>query len=188
MELNKLKFNESDFIGKDVSSLPDRVVGRSEYLKKMFDNVAKNELALGRFNSLIDELEKLLSPVYFHAESRAPGAVSSALTLSFGTPEYNFGGFELKNGTHLTVPASGIYLFSINIQGSGGTGKDIRFFIRPGAQGCTIAPQAGDKISVAGCTAFLYKKKGESVYVECAPLGSFTLNFSELTAALLCPC
>lgn len=62
MDFKSLKFNETDFIGKDISSLPDRVVGKAEYLKKMFDNIAKNEIALGRFNELLDALDGCFKP------------------------------------------------------------------------------------------------------------------------------
>lgn len=188
MDLSKLKFNESDFIGKDVSSLPNRVVGRADYLKKMFDNVAKNEIALGRFNDLIDELEKIFSPAYFLAKSAEAKAMpQSNFNVSFGTPEKNLGGFEFTSGTHIKLPKTGIYLFSFNAAASYGEGKDVRFFIRPGSEGCTAVPKATDKMSLACCTAVLYKQKGESVYIECAPLSAFTLNTREISALLLCP-
>ncbi len=57
-----LKFKESEFIGKDISSLPDNPIAAgmsSAELKARFDAVAKTELALGRFNELMDKLDEL---------------------------------------------------------------------------------------------------------------------------------
>ena len=56
MAIQDLKFKESDFVGKDVSSLPDQIEGQAEFVKARIDNVPKNMIALGRFNGLIDEL------------------------------------------------------------------------------------------------------------------------------------
>lgn len=56
MSLEELKFSESEFAGRDIASLDDRPKMAASELKAMFDNVGKNMLALGRFNTLIDEL------------------------------------------------------------------------------------------------------------------------------------
>lgn len=56
MAIQDLKFKESDFVGKDVSSLPDQIEGQAEFVKARIDNVPKNMIALGKFNDLIDEL------------------------------------------------------------------------------------------------------------------------------------
>lgn len=56
MGIENLKFKESDFIGQDVASLPDTISGDAEFLKNRFDNIAKNMIALGRWNELIDYL------------------------------------------------------------------------------------------------------------------------------------
>ncbi len=53
MNFKELQFQESDFTGKDIASLPDRVVGSAEELKARFDYIAKEMLALGRFNELL---------------------------------------------------------------------------------------------------------------------------------------
>lgn len=186
MDLSKLKFNESDFLGKDVASLPDRVVGRADYLKKMFDNVAKNEIALGRFNSLIDELVKITSPVYFSAKSAEAKNIISNTAVEFPLISHNLGGFELENYNLLKIPESGIYLITFSANGTYGQDKDVRFFIRPGDEGCTVRPLSGNGKSIAGsCSAVLYKEKGDAIYIDCLPLGSFTLNDAELTATLL---
>ena len=55
----ELKFNEAEFTGRDIASLPDRPGDAgitTEQLKAMFDNVGKNLIALGKFNQLIDAL------------------------------------------------------------------------------------------------------------------------------------
>lgn len=57
--IKDLKFNSADFSGKDISSLPDRpgdsgITGAE--LKARFDQIPKMMVALGGFNSLIDEL------------------------------------------------------------------------------------------------------------------------------------
>lgn len=56
MAIQDLKFTESEFVGEDISSLPNQVVGQAEFLKAKFDNIGKNKVALGKFNDLIDEL------------------------------------------------------------------------------------------------------------------------------------
>ena len=58
MALSDLKFEESDFAaeGTSVSSLPDKVIGQASYIKGVFDNIAKNMIALGKWNELIDLL------------------------------------------------------------------------------------------------------------------------------------
>lgn len=56
MAIQDLKFKESDFVGKDVSSLPDQIEGQAEFIKARIDNVPKNMIALGRFNDLVDEV------------------------------------------------------------------------------------------------------------------------------------
>ena len=56
MALVDLKFKESDFVGQDISSLPNQVRGQAEFAKGRMDNVAKNMIALGKFNDLIDAL------------------------------------------------------------------------------------------------------------------------------------
>ena len=56
MAIQDLKFKESDFVGKDVSSLPDQIEGQAEFVKARIDNVPKNMIALGKFNDLIDEM------------------------------------------------------------------------------------------------------------------------------------
>jgi len=53
MTLDEMIFRESDFVGKDIASLPDRVIGAAEEMKARFDYVAKEMLALGRFNDLL---------------------------------------------------------------------------------------------------------------------------------------
>lgn len=111
MDLAKLKFNESDFIGKDVASLPDRVVGRAEYLKKMFDNVAKNEIALGRFNQLVDKLDKMYGMVSAQGEPNqsVPSGVQTYLKLSALGGDNGVNDFgedaSIKDGTKLWIPA-----------------------------------------------------------------------------------
>lgn len=187
MEFSNLKFNETDFIGKDVSSLPDRVVGRAEYLKKMFDNLAKNEIALGRFNSLMDVLERYFNPVYFHARGTetylSPG---TGCMVGFGTVINNMGGFELEGTTVLKFPESGIYLLTLNANASYGQDKDIRFFIRPDGAGLTLRPGINNgKCASQSACCVSYKEKGESVYIECDPQSAFTLNDRTLAAALL---
>ena len=64
MSIKDLKFDTSDFSGKDISSLPDRpgdngITGQQ--LKERFDLIPKMVIALGGFNSLIDELGKTAS-------------------------------------------------------------------------------------------------------------------------------
>ena len=59
MSIENLKFSESEFSGKDISSLPDRPSDAgitAEELKKRFDQIGKFMIALGRFNELIDAL------------------------------------------------------------------------------------------------------------------------------------
>lgn len=56
MGINTLKFKESDLVGKTISELPDQVTGQAAMLKARFDEIGKNQLALGRFNDLIDAL------------------------------------------------------------------------------------------------------------------------------------
>ena len=61
MSLLDLKFKEEDFTGKDISSLPDApsAMGMSAaQLKARFDMVPKILIAMGAFNSLIDELDE----------------------------------------------------------------------------------------------------------------------------------
>lgn len=61
VNLEEMKFNESDFAGKDISSLPDRPsdAGMSAtQLKAHFDLVPKILIAMGKFNDLIDALHK----------------------------------------------------------------------------------------------------------------------------------
>ena len=64
MSIKDLKFDTSDFSGKDISSLPDRpgdsgITGQQ--LKERFDLIPKMVVALGGFNNLIDELGKTTS-------------------------------------------------------------------------------------------------------------------------------
>lgn len=64
MSIKDLKFDTSDFSGKDISSLPDRpgdsgITGQQ--LKERFDLIPKMVIALGGFNGLIDELGKTAS-------------------------------------------------------------------------------------------------------------------------------
>jgi hypothetical protein len=61
MALIDLKFEESDFVDQDVSSLPDQVASQAAFLKARIDNVPKNMIALGRFNSLVDALVSAVS-------------------------------------------------------------------------------------------------------------------------------
>lgn len=56
MAIEDLKFTQSEFVDQDIESLPDKVVGQAAWLKQKFDNIAKNKIALGRFNELIDYL------------------------------------------------------------------------------------------------------------------------------------
>jgi hypothetical protein len=59
MALADLKFAESDFAGRDVSSLPDVPSQEgitAEELKARFDSVPKLLIALGAFNTLLDVL------------------------------------------------------------------------------------------------------------------------------------
>ena len=61
VNLENMKFHESDFAGKDISSLPDRPSesGMSaQELKARFDLVPKILIAMGKFNELIDALHK----------------------------------------------------------------------------------------------------------------------------------
>lgn len=53
MSLMELYFYPSDFAGKDIASLPDTVVGSAQEMKARFDYVAKEMVALGRFNDLL---------------------------------------------------------------------------------------------------------------------------------------
>ncbi len=59
MDIKNLRFNEAEFVGKDVASLPDNPsqegIGTAE-LKARFDNVPKMMIALGKHNELIDAL------------------------------------------------------------------------------------------------------------------------------------
>ncbi|MEA5004321.1 MAG: hypothetical protein VB081_12610 [Christensenella sp.] len=73
MALVDLKFKESDFVGQDVSSLPNQVRGQAEFVKGRMDNVAKNMIALGRFNDLIDAIE---AEVFKKTGGQISGAVS----------------------------------------------------------------------------------------------------------------
>lgn len=57
MKFKDLKFKSGDFAGQDISSLPDRVVGNAAILKRRFDNIGKNVIAMGQWNSLMDALE-----------------------------------------------------------------------------------------------------------------------------------
>ena len=53
------KFRELDFVGKDISSLPDAPSANgitAAELKARFDQIPKMMLALGNFNNLIDAL------------------------------------------------------------------------------------------------------------------------------------
>ncbi len=59
MSIENLKFKESEFEGKDISSLPDEPSNEgltAQELKERFDYIAKNMIALGRFNELVDIL------------------------------------------------------------------------------------------------------------------------------------
>lgn len=59
MDIKDLKFEQSDFAGQDIASLPDRPSEGgidATALKDAFDNIGKNMLALGNFNDLIDAL------------------------------------------------------------------------------------------------------------------------------------
>ncbi len=60
MAIRDLKFKESDFVNKDISSLPDNPSEEgfsASQLKARFDSVAKNMIALGSFNRLLELLE-----------------------------------------------------------------------------------------------------------------------------------
>ena len=39
MAIQDLKFTEAEFVGEDISSLPDQVVGQAAFLKAKFDNI-----------------------------------------------------------------------------------------------------------------------------------------------------
>jgi len=59
MSMESLKFTPADFVGKDISSLPDDPSSAgytAQELKERFDKIAKEMIALGAFNELIDFL------------------------------------------------------------------------------------------------------------------------------------
>ena len=59
LDIKKLKFDDAEFMGKDVASLPDSPsadgISAAE-LKSRFDNIPKIMIALGKHNELIDAL------------------------------------------------------------------------------------------------------------------------------------
>lgn len=59
MALDSLKFTEGEFVGKDISSLPDAPSASgitAAELKARFDQIPKMMIALGKYNDLIDAL------------------------------------------------------------------------------------------------------------------------------------
>lgn len=59
MGLESLRFNDSDFTGKDIASLPDSPSASgitAQQLKERFDMIPKMMVALGGYNKLIDAL------------------------------------------------------------------------------------------------------------------------------------
>ena len=59
MSMESLKFTPADFVGNDISSLPDDPSSAgytAQELKERFDKIAKEMIALGAFNELIDFL------------------------------------------------------------------------------------------------------------------------------------
>ena len=62
MAISDLKFQSSDFTGKDIASLADRPGDSgmtAAQLKARFDQIPKMMVALGNFNDLIDALRVL---------------------------------------------------------------------------------------------------------------------------------
>ena len=57
MSIADLKFDTSDFKGKDIISLDNRQKKSAQELKARFDNIGKMMLALGNFNDLLDVLQ-----------------------------------------------------------------------------------------------------------------------------------
>ena len=55
MAIKEQKIYTSDYSDKDVSGLPDSVVGQADWLKARFDALTK-EVVVPRFNAVIDEL------------------------------------------------------------------------------------------------------------------------------------
>lgn len=95
MAIQDLKFKESDFVGKDVSSLPDQIEGQAEFVKARIDNVPKNMIALGKFNDLIDELGANNNGV-------------NAERLGGQLPEYYLPAEKLAAVTNGTITATGM--------------------------------------------------------------------------------
>ena len=58
MAIKDQKIYTSDYSGRDVSGLPDSVVGQADWLKERFDALTK-ELVVPRFNAVIDELSSV---------------------------------------------------------------------------------------------------------------------------------
>ena len=150
MAIQDLKFKESDFVGKDVSSLPDQIEGQAEFVKARIDNVPKNMIALGRFNGLIDELGANNNGV-------------NAEKLNGQPPEY-----YAKAADLLPPTAKQINSYPTDISGQGATyawddGKNVHitFFVlfTPGGDGIPsggkvanfqgIVPLPGRNISMA---------------------------------------
>lgn len=196
MEFLDLKFSENDFLGKDVSSLPDRVVGKAEYLKKMFDNVAKNELALGRFNALLDELDKRSRTFYFVAIGSNQTDITStaAQKVEFPDVSVNNGGFVFDNKTHIKIPEAGIYLISFTAYCYLGQGKLIRFMLDlnygginvPCCSGCSLVPlQSGSYAEYATFSTLKRLRKDETLSLTLTPFGGFRLKDRELSVLRL---
>ena len=114
MAIQDLKFTEAEFVGEDISSLPDQVVGQAAFLKAKFDNIGKNKVALGKFNDLIDELgannngvnaEKLNGQppeYYLPAEKLAAVTNGTIAATGMGDPQHAY--WQNRSGwVHLSV-------------------------------------------------------------------------------------
>ena len=95
MALEDLKFKESDFVGQDVSSLPNQVRGQAEFVKGRMDNIAKNMIALGKFNELVDFLPSYFAPIsnpnFVNGLSAANATIQNRLLLTSSNFELFYG-------------------------------------------------------------------------------------------------
>lgn len=102
MPIEALKFTPADFVGNDISSLPDDPSSAgytAAQMKMRFDRVAKNMIALGNFNELIDLLAGNGAAELGAAISGFDGATVAAVIEEMRDNFEGEGGAELI-GTH----------------------------------------------------------------------------------------
>ena len=116
MAFSDLKFEEADFVGEDVASLPDQVASQAAFLKARMDNVAKNMIALGRFNDLIDMLAGLLCGVRFQPTSVVSVAHATETLFDFDIQAIAYGSdYPTRTAAgEYTIQKDGVYKVTAN--------------------------------------------------------------------------